>query len=188
MHHIDIFQKKLKYEDDESKENSIDSATKDNSTDSLKIETEIENTDVAPKKEEEVDTKDVKVKNTEATDTKDVEMSKSEEIENEVDATEQNITEIADSSRNQKQNDSTEELKENNKMENNNEEMSYQKPLPDNEKCNICGQFLNNSDIIYYQGHPQNAVEEYIALTNEKLVLASGQYLCQLMRLVSILM
>ncbi|CAH2048544.1 unnamed protein product, partial [Iphiclides podalirius] len=45
---------------------------------------------------------------------------------------------------------------------------------PDNEKCEICGQFLNNSDIIYYQGHPQNAVEEFIALTNEKLLLASG--------------
>ncbi|XP_059051401.1 DNA (cytosine-5)-methyltransferase PliMCI-like [Achroia grisella] len=43
------------------------------------------------------------------------------------------------------------------------------------EKCDICGQFLNNSDIIYFQGHPQNAVEEFIALTNEKLVLASGE-------------
>lgn len=55
--------------------------------------------------------------------------------------------------------------------------------LPDMEKCDICGQFLNNSDIIYYQGHPQDAVEEFIALTNEKLVLASGKinsrlYLC----------
>lgn len=44
-----------------------------------------------------------------------------------------------------------------------------------NEKCDTCGQFLNNSDIIYYQGHPQDAVEEFIALTNEKLVLASGK-------------
>lgn len=42
------------------------------------------------------------------------------------------------------------------------------------DKCDTCGQFLNNSDIIYYQGHPQDAVEEFIALTNEKLVLASG--------------
>lgn len=49
-----------------------------------------------------------------------------------------------------------------------------EKNNPDTEKCHICGQFLNNSDIIYYQGHPQDAVEEYIALTNEKLVLASG--------------
>ncbi|XP_052741577.1 DNA (cytosine-5)-methyltransferase 1 [Bicyclus anynana] len=46
--------------------------------------------------------------------------------------------------------------------------------LPDMEKCTICSQYLNNSDIIYYQGHPQNAVEEFIALTNEKLILASG--------------
>ncbi|KPJ15240.1 DNA (cytosine-5)-methyltransferase 1 [Papilio machaon] len=44
----------------------------------------------------------------------------------------------------------------------------------DTERCDICGQYLNNSDIIYYQGHPQNAVEEFIALTNEKLLLASG--------------
>lgn len=44
-----------------------------------------------------------------------------------------------------------------------------------NEKCDTCGQFLNNSDIIYYEGHPQDAVEEFIALTNEKLVLASGK-------------
>ncbi|CAF4881707.1 unnamed protein product [Pieris macdunnoughi] len=46
---------------------------------------------------------------------------------------------------------------------------------PDMEKCDICGQFLNNSDIIYYQGHPQNAVEEFVALTNEKLLLISGE-------------
>ncbi|CAK1556371.1 unnamed protein product [Leptosia nina] len=43
------------------------------------------------------------------------------------------------------------------------------------EKCGSCGQFLNNSDIIYYQGHPQNSVEEYIALTNDKLLLISGE-------------
>lgn len=64
------------------------------------------------------------------------------------------------------------------KNENNNETMKSQhaeKVIPDTEKCNICGQFLNNSDIVYYQGHPQDAVEEYIALTNEKLVLASGK-------------
>ncbi|CAG4956224.1 unnamed protein product [Colias eurytheme] len=44
----------------------------------------------------------------------------------------------------------------------------------DTEKCLICGQFLNNSDIIYYQGHPQDAMEEFIALTNEKLLLVAG--------------
>ncbi|XP_041979201.1 DNA (cytosine-5)-methyltransferase PliMCI-like [Aricia agestis] len=42
------------------------------------------------------------------------------------------------------------------------------------EKCNICGQYLNNSDILYFQGHPQNAIEEFVALTHEKLVLSSG--------------
>lgn len=49
--------------------------------------------------------------------------------------------------------------------------------IPDTEQCLICGQFLNNSDIVYYQGHPQDAVEEFIALTNEKLVLSAGMYL-----------
>ncbi|KAI5644354.1 c-5 cytosine-specific DNA methylase domain-containing protein [Phthorimaea operculella] len=46
--------------------------------------------------------------------------------------------------------------------------------IPNNETCDICGQFLNDSDLIYYQGHPQDAVEEFIALTNEKLVLSAG--------------
>lgn len=50
-----------------------------------------------------------------------------------------------------------------------------QQAPPDTEKCIICGQYLNNSDILYFQGHPQNAVEEFIALTNEKLVLSSGE-------------
>lgn len=47
--------------------------------------------------------------------------------------------------------------------------------IPDNEQCDICGQFVNDSDIIYYQGHPQDAVEEFIALTNDKLVLSAGK-------------
>lgn len=58
--------------------------------------------------------------------------------------------------------------------ENNNVIVKTKPTVLDNEKCDTCGQFLNNSDIIYYQGHPQNSVEEYVALTNEKLVLASG--------------
>lgn len=66
------------------------------------------------------------------------------------------------------------EGKEPNEIKKNLEVENYKKNIPDTEKCDICGQFLNNSDIIYYQGHPQDAVEEYIALTNEKLVLASG--------------
>lgn len=48
--------------------------------------------------------------------------------------------------------------------------------IPDNEQCDICGQYVYDSDIIYYQGHPQDAVEEFIALTNEKLVLSAGNY------------
>lgn len=48
--------------------------------------------------------------------------------------------------------------------------------IPNNEQCDICGQFVHNSDIIYYQGHPQDAVEEFIALTNDKLVLSAGKY------------
>ncbi|XP_052746460.1 DNA (cytosine-5)-methyltransferase 1 isoform X2 [Bicyclus anynana] len=39
----------------------------------------------------------------------------------------------------------------------------------------MCTQYLDNSDIIYYQGHPQNAVEESIALTNENFILASDK-------------
>lgn len=48
--------------------------------------------------------------------------------------------------------------------------------IPDNQQCDICGQFMYDSDIIYYQGHPQDAVEEFIALTNDKLVLSAGNY------------
>lgn len=48
------------------------------------------------------------------------------------------------------------------------------KPYIDKEKCKTCNQFLNNSDIIYYQGHPQNSVEEFVALTNDNLILSSG--------------
>ncbi|XP_026492162.1 DNA (cytosine-5)-methyltransferase 1-like [Vanessa tameamea] len=66
----------------------------------------------------------------------------------------------------------TNNTKEADKLLKQNEKLNI---LPDIEKCDICGQFLNNSDIIYYQGHPQDAVEEFIALTNEKLVLASGE-------------
>lgn len=49
-----------------------------------------------------------------------------------------------------------------------------------NEKCRSCGQFLNDSGLLYYQGHPQNAVEESVALTDEKLVLATGKLILHL--------
>ncbi|VVC92167.1 unnamed protein product [Leptidea sinapis] len=57
-------------------------------------------------------------------------------------------------------------------FENGTTENNADKKDPNNEQCNICGQYLNNSDI-YYQGHPQNAIEEFIALTDEKLLLVS---------------
>lgn len=44
-----------------------------------------------------------------------------------------------------------------------------------NEKCDSCGQFLNDPELLYYQGHPQDAVEEYVALTDDKLVLTAGE-------------
>ncbi|XP_028173545.1 DNA (cytosine-5)-methyltransferase PliMCI-like isoform X2 [Ostrinia furnacalis] len=67
----------------------------------------------------------------------------------------------------------TDEIKQND-TDFHNDNTKNNNEVLDTEKCTICGQFLNNSDIIYYQGHPQDAVEEFIALTNEKLVLASG--------------
>ncbi|GBP47570.1 DNA (cytosine-5)-methyltransferase 1 [Eumeta japonica] len=41
----------------------------------------------------------------------------------------------------------------------------------ESERCISCKQFLNNPDLTYFQGHPQDSVEEYIALTNDKLVM-----------------
>ena len=179
MHlHYSYFRKNLKYEDDEAKENSVDSITKDNTSESLEIEADHRNTDMKVDKVEANVMKTVEVDKGEGIVIKEVETEDTVK-QDEVDATRQDIKEINhkndDHIQNQEQNGSGEEQKENGKTQNNNEVISYKKSVPDNEKCNICGQFLNNSDIIYYQGHPQDAVEEYIALTNEKLVLASGQ-------------
>lgn len=44
------------------------------------------------------------------------------------------------------------------------------KPKP--ERCNICRQFSDN--ITIYNGHPNNSIEEYIALTDDKLSLFTG--------------
>lgn len=49
------------------------------------------------------------------------------------------------------------------------------KNVVNNEKCDICGQFLNDPELLYYQGHPQDAVEEYVALTDDKLVVTAGK-------------
>lgn len=52
--------------------------------------------------------------------------------------------------------------------------------IANNEKCDICGQFLNDPELLYYQGHPQDAVEEYVALTDDKLVLIAGKLVAHL--------
>lgn len=79
------------------------------------------------------------------------------------------------SENNFKTNDTLEETNNNNAKDSDESQIENKKTvISDNEQCLICGQFLNNSDIIFYQGHPQNAVEEFIALTNEKLVLSAG--------------
>lgn len=45
-------------------------------------------------------------------------------------------------------------------------------PQVKSERCNICRQYTE--DILLYNGHPNNSVEEYIALTDEKLMLFTG--------------
>lgn len=42
-------------------------------------------------------------------------------------------------------------------------------------KCTICRQLLNDPDLILYEGHPNNAVEEFVALTDPKLALFTGE-------------
>ncbi|XP_017781710.1 PREDICTED: DNA (cytosine-5)-methyltransferase PliMCI-like [Nicrophorus vespilloides] len=43
---------------------------------------------------------------------------------------------------------------------------------PKSEKCVNCMQFID--EVVLYEGHPNNSVEEYVALTNEKLLLFTG--------------
>lgn len=40
------------------------------------------------------------------------------------------------------------------------------------ERCNICRQY--NNEVLIYNGHPNNSVEEYITLTDERLLLFTG--------------
>ncbi|XP_072949109.1 DNA (cytosine-5)-methyltransferase PliMCI-like [Epargyreus clarus] len=70
-------------------------------------------------------------------------------------------------------NEMTKNIEVNLCTENSSQNEIIHKPNPI-EKCDTCGQFLNNSDIIFYQGHPQDAIEEFIALTNDKLILSAG--------------
>jgi DNA (cytosine-5)-methyltransferase 1 len=40
-------------------------------------------------------------------------------------------------------------------------------------KCNYCKQTLE--EIVFYNGHPNNSCEEFIALTNERLIIFTGE-------------
>lgn len=40
------------------------------------------------------------------------------------------------------------------------------------ERCDICRQYL--TEVSLYNGHPNNSVDEYVALTHEKLMLFTG--------------
>ena len=41
-------------------------------------------------------------------------------------------------------------------------------------RCEICRQHLNSPDLLLYPGHPDGALEEFIALTDPKLSLFTG--------------
>lgn len=41
-------------------------------------------------------------------------------------------------------------------------------------KCQICRQILDDPDLRLYDGHPNDSVEEYVALTDPKLSLFTG--------------
>lgn len=42
-------------------------------------------------------------------------------------------------------------------------------------RCHTCCQLLENPDLKLYEGHPGGAVEEYVALTDPRLSLFSGE-------------
>ncbi|KAL1124037.1 hypothetical protein AAG570_001807 [Ranatra chinensis] len=46
------------------------------------------------------------------------------------------------------------------------------------KKCEHCRQLLSDPDLKLYQGHPHNAVEEFVALTDPKLSLFTGEEAC----------
>lgn len=52
-------------------------------------------------------------------------------------------------------------------------ELSVQRHKNRIDRCTVCRQVLN-SDVLLYNGHPNGAVEEFIALTDPKLMLFSG--------------
>lgn len=42
-----------------------------------------------------------------------------------------------------------------------------------NERCGICKQYMDS--VLLYNGHPNDSVDEYIALTDERLMLFTGK-------------
>lgn len=42
------------------------------------------------------------------------------------------------------------------------------------KRCDICRQQLESPDLLLFPGHPEGAVEEFIALTDQKLSLFTG--------------
>ncbi|XP_023289399.1 DNA (cytosine-5)-methyltransferase 1 [Orussus abietinus] len=51
----------------------------------------------------------------------------------------------------------------------------FKKPIKEPEKCELCRQKLVDGEIALYPGHPNGAVEEYIALTDPRLSLFTGE-------------
>lgn len=52
------------------------------------------------------------------------------------------------------------------------EEIILKTPEIKQERCNICRQYTDEA--LIYNGHPNKAVDEFIALTDEKLMLFNG--------------
>lgn len=59
------------------------------------------------------------------------------------------------------------------KLESTKEEIKVNSPTKIvNERCNICRQYVDN--VLLYNGHPNKSVDEFVALTDEKLLLFTG--------------
>lgn len=50
--------------------------------------------------------------------------------------------------------------------------IDVKKPVIKTERCSICKQYLD--EVYFYNGHPNNAVDESVALTDDKLMLFTG--------------
>lgn len=84
-------------------------------------------------------------------------------------------------SKEQDSNEESENMLKKTKMESYNgteeEELKivHQKPASVQQKCEYCCQKLTSDNIKIYPGHPNGAVEEFIALTDPKLSLFTGE-------------